>query len=348
MSRSVRPVGTLVSVYWLVLCTASFAAEPVPIENVPEPAPNRVSEPVAKEFSLDRAAGFLDSASLHWQAKRKCMTCHTNFAYLYARPGIPLVSPAQDVVRRYAEDLVQVRWPASGPRWDAEVVAAAAALAFNDSATTKELHPATHTALDRMWTVQKEDGSWDWLKCGWPPMESDDHYGVALAAIAVGVAPADYAETEQAKAGMSKIRKYFAENTPPTLHHKAMRVWAASYTAGLISDEERDSCVQNLLKLQKEDGGWALATFGDWERSDGAEQDLTTSDGYGTGFALYALRRAKVPADSKDIRRGVVWLKTHQRESGRWFTRSLNKDNKHFISHAGSAMAVMALHECKQ
>jgi hypothetical protein len=42
----------------------------------------------------------------------------------------------------------------------------------------------------------------------------------------------------------------------------------------------------------------------------------------------------------------VEWLKTHQRESGRWFTRSLNQDNMHDITHAGRAMAVMALAAC--
>ena len=74
--------------------------------------------------------------------------------------------------------------------------------------------------------------------------------------------------------------------------------------------------------------------------------DLVTSDGYGTGFVVFVLRRAGVPADDPAVARGVAWLKRHQRASGRWFTRSLNKDNEHFISHAGSAFAVMALAAC--
>jgi squalene-hopene/tetraprenyl-beta-curcumene cyclase len=53
-----------------------------------------------------------------------------------------------------------------------------------------------------------------------------------------------------------------------------------------------------------------------------------------------------VPANEPAIGRGVAWLKSHQRASGRWYTRSLNKDNEHFISHAGSAYAVMALAAC--
>ncbi len=41
------------------------------------------------------------------------------------------------------------------------------------------------------------------------------------------------------------------------------------------------TCVKRLLMLQQDDGGWALASVGDWSRSDGKEQDLETSDGPG-------------------------------------------------------------------
>ena len=86
--------------------------------------------------------------------------------------------------------------------------------------------------------------------------------------------------------------------------------------------------------------------MGDWKRADGKEQDRKTSDGYATGLAIYVLRRNGVSADDRQIARGVAWLKANQRESGRWFTRSLHKDSRHFISHAGAAAAIMALAEC--
>ena len=318
-------------------------AEPVTLDNFDPPSPNRRDEPLAAKFSLSKAAKFLDAASLQWQQQRKCMTCHTNYAYLYARPIIASDAPAHREVRLFAEQLVRQRWAAKGPRWDAEVVATAAALAFNDAATTGQLHETTRTALDRMWTVQRDDGGWTWLKCGWPPMESDDHYGVTLAAIAVGVAPDDYAQSEPAKKGIAGIRAYLTQNPAQTHHHRAMLLWAASYREEFMSDDERRSCIEDLLAQQQPDGGWALASLGDWKRSDDNEQDLKTSDGYGTGFVVYTLRRSGMSIDAPPIQRGIRWLKTHQRESGRWFTRSLNKDSQHFISHAGTALAVMAL-----
>jgi squalene-hopene/tetraprenyl-beta-curcumene cyclase len=63
-------------------------------------------------------------------------------------------------------------------------------------------------------------------------------------------------------------------------------------------------------------------------------------------LAIYVLRRASTPADDPRIVRGLAWLKANQRESGHWYTRSLFKDNKHYLSHAGTAMAVMAITSC--
>jgi squalene-hopene/tetraprenyl-beta-curcumene cyclase len=326
--------------------TAATFADDVTSQNVVDPGANQAAEPLAAEFSLANAARFLDSASLQWQNERGCLTCHTNMAYLQSRTGIADGAPAQKEVRSFIENLVNKKWAAEGPTSDSEVVAAATALAFHDAATTHSLQPVTRAALDRMWEDQRDDGGWDWLKCGWPPMESDDHYGVTLAAIAVGAAPDNYAQSEAAQKGLAKIREYLKNNPPPTLHHRAMLLWASQTIEGMASKEQNAATVAELLALQLPDGGWSSATLGNWERGDGLPQDTKTSDGYGTGFAIYILRQSGVPANDAQLQRGVAWLKSHQRASGRWFTRSLNRDNKHFLTHAGTAMAIMALTAC--
>jgi squalene-hopene/tetraprenyl-beta-curcumene cyclase len=53
-----------------------------------------------------------------------------------------------------------------------------------------------------------------------------------------------------------------------------------------------------------------------------------------------------VASEHASLKNGITWLKSNQRESGRWHTRSLNRDNHHFISHAGTAFAIMALKAC--
>src|SRR5262249_27513358 len=154
------------------------------------PPPNSADEPMAGQFSLARAGEFLDRVSLSWTEKRKCGSCHTNYAYLMARPALGARSAAALAeVRRFFEGPV-ANWddPKGKPRWDTEVVATGVSLAINDAAEGK-LHPLTRQALDRMWTLQQKDGAWKWLKCNWPPLEHDDYYGAVWAAVGVGIAP---------------------------------------------------------------------------------------------------------------------------------------------------------------
>ena len=87
--------------------------EPVTLANVVPPGENQRDEPLAAEFSRERAARFLDSAALDWQKSRQCFTCHTNFAYLLARPSISTDAPAHAEVRDFAEKLV-TELPACG------------------------------------------------------------------------------------------------------------------------------------------------------------------------------------------------------------------------------------------
>ena len=74
-----------------------------------------------------------------------------------------------------------------------------------------------------------------------------------------------------------------------------------------------------------------------------ADDPEAASDGFGTGFVVYVLRQAGLPTDHPALRRGVGWLTTHQRASGRWFARSLNDNKAHDITHAGAGFAVLAL-----
>lgn len=324
----------------------SAAEEPLTLEKVTPPEANRPDEPLRDEFSMDAAVRFLDAAALGWQQERKCFACHSDYAFLFTRPVVSWKAPAHDEIRakleHFAEHPGNLKHPVT------HAVMAASVLAQNDALTTGELHPTTRKALDRMWTVQREDGGFDWMKYNQPPSEIDDHYGVTMAAIGVGAAPGGYAETPAAKAGLDKIRRYFEANPPAHLHHRAMKLLASLDVDGIMTGPERRQVVEDLFALQKPDGGWGVVTLGNWERSDGKPRDMESSDGYGTGFAVYVLRQAGVPADDPPVQRGIAWLKTHQRASGRWFTRSMWKDSKHYLTHDGTAYAILALAACGQ
>lgn len=311
---------------------------------LPPPGPNRPEEPLRGQFSAEAAIRFLDSAVLDWQANYKCFACHADYAYLYTRPLAGWKNPVHEQVRSRLEALAEK--PRVSKYQAAEAVMTASVLAQNDALTTGKLHPSTRKALERMWTFQRDDGGFDWMKYDQPPSEVDDHYGVTVAAIGVGLAPDRYAETPAAKAGLEKIRRYLKDNPPVNLHQRAMMLLASLNVTGILTQTERSQVVRDLAALQKADGGWGLATFGSWQRSDGKQQDTLSSDGYGTGFALYVLLRASVPVSDPRIQRGVAWLKKNQRASGRWFTRSLWKDQKHYLTYAGTAYAIRALALC--
>jgi squalene-hopene/tetraprenyl-beta-curcumene cyclase len=253
-------------------------------------------------------------------------------------------------VRRFFEERV-AHWDdpekGAGPRWDAEVVATAAALAQNDARTTGRLHPLTRKALDRMWTLQKPDGGFDWLKCGWPPYEHDDYFGAIVAALGAGHAPDGYARSLEARAGLARLRSYFARNAPPDLHHATMLRLASTKLDGVMTAELRGATIARLRELERPGGGWNLPSLGRWKRHDGTPNDPESpSDGYATGMVVYVLRQAGVPTTDPAVRRGVSWLLSHQRVSGRWFTRSVNNDKYHYITNAGTAFAVLALRTC--
>ena len=349
MLRYSIAISLLYAASW---CAPCVAADPVTPDNYVEPGANTKDEPLAETFSLDAAARFLDAAAIDWTKKRTCFTCHTNYSYLLARPLIsgvqPDTAPAHEFVRTALETIITDRWETKGPRWPTEVVASGAILAFNDAHTTGKLHPTTRKALDRMWAVQRADGSRKWLNCDYPPMESDDHYGVTIAAIGVGVAPDDYAQSAGAQEGLAKVKSYLRANPGEHLHQRAMVLWASTYLPDLelMTGAGRTKCIDELLSLQHPDGGWSAATLGRWKRADDTPQDTATSDGYGTGFVIYVLRRTGLPASDPRLQKGIAWIKANQRASGRWFTRSLHQDSKHYLTHAGTAYACMALAAC--
>jgi squalene-hopene/tetraprenyl-beta-curcumene cyclase len=313
--------------------------------------PNSANEPIAEKFSIERGARFLDTVSVNWTRQRKCGTCHTNYAHMMAAPmGKAPKSPEHAEVRAFFEGRVagwdRAEKPAK-PIAEGEVVAVAAAMALNDAASTGRLHSLTRVALDRMWTLQRPDGAWNWFDCDWPPSEADDYYGAVWAAVAVGHAPDDYRSTEAARRGLDKLRAYFRATPAPNLHHQAMLLWASTGIDGLLDRAQRERTVADLVALQRSDGGWSLTSLGHWARRDGSPNpDDAPSDGYGTGFVVFILRQSGMLADADPIRRGITWLKTHQRASGRWFTRSPNHDRAHYITHAGTGFALMALSAC--
>jgi len=256
----------------------------------------------------------------------------------------------------------------------AVAVGIAAAMAINDRCTTGKLHPLTRQALDRMWTFQRSGGDWEWPFRDTPPLKIDEHYGVTLAAIAVGMAPEEYVKSPAAETGLKGIRQYLRQTPAASLHQRGMTLWASVYIDDLLTGDDKAEILSALMTVQRPDGGWSLASLVDnsnapslkdsdqaikvrAEQGYGTEfltyvgretvyKSSLTSDGYATGFAIFVARQAGLPAGDSRLQRGIAWLKSNQRESGRWFTPSQAWHTQNMIANAGTGYAVLALGVC--
>jgi squalene-hopene/tetraprenyl-beta-curcumene cyclase len=326
----------------LLLATPLSAAE------LAKPAKTSPKEPIASHFDAIAAANYLDGVSLYWTRERKCAACHTNVPYMLARPMLKVgdEKPLKEI-RTFMEETVDA-WKTRKPRADYEVFATAFGLAAHDSVSTGKLHEKTKAALDKSWSMQKENGSFNWPKCNWPPLEHDDYMGVVFLGLATAIAPENYAKSTTAQAGLTKLKEYLVKNPAPDLHHRTMLLWLSLKLDGFQTKAQQEATIQELLQKQQSDGGWSLASMGTYIRHDKTANPADApSDGYATGFAVYVLRQAGKNVNDPIIQKGKDWLLKNQRESGRWFTRSLSTDGPHLITNAGSAFAVLGLASCE-
>jgi squalene-hopene/tetraprenyl-beta-curcumene cyclase len=308
---------------------------------------SRSDEPLRTEFSAARAAAGLDAIPRDWK-DTTCVTCHLQHSYLMARPAISANTPAYEKMLRALEQATtKPLGPTPSKQEITAVVLTAVALARHDARTSGILRPVTRQALDRMWDLQREDGTWDWAVSQSHFSAIDLHFGLTWAAIAGGMAPEQYAETRKAVTGLERIRRYLERHPPTSLHQRTLLLLASKHVAGMLTREQRQQTIADLCAAQAPDGGWnsvSLLAPGD-RPADGPA--LTSSDGYATGFVLYVLREAGgLTAGDSRARQAVTWLKTHQRASGRWFTRSLSGKQRNVISLEGTAWAVLALGAC--
>jgi squalene-hopene/tetraprenyl-beta-curcumene cyclase len=352
-------------------------------------------EPIAARLSLAKSAAYLDNMAAFWMQRQdishklgyagkaaltSCGSCHANYSYLMARPLLSREFPKSEMeeTRRYLEertknfDRLRREHPHVGPVFQdgdggfvgfsaLEFVSIATGLVFYDAQTTGKLQPGTRAALTKMWALQNSFGDWNAMDhcaaMSFPVAEFDGYYGATLAALATGIAPGDYAKSEEGKAGLARLRDYFKRNAPPNLHHKAMLLWASQRTEGLMTPEERSATIKEVVKLQREDGGWSMSSFKTITRYSRSKFQDPASDGYATGFFVYVLRQAGLPASRPEIVRGVKWLKTHQRESGAWFTAHRTGHDRPegglgtrglSTLNLATAFAVMALKSCEE
>jgi squalene-hopene/tetraprenyl-beta-curcumene cyclase len=317
-----------------------------------------------------------------------CVSCHTALPYALSRPAlrVALTEPGPSVnERRLIEDVTKrVRlWKDVGPYYSdkgydhktaesrgTEAVLNALILASYD-AQSGPMTDDTRAAFDHMWALQQTTGenagAWPWLQFDQEPWEANDstYYGAALAAMAVGMAPGNYALAPEIQGDLARLREYLnRESAAQSTINRVFLLWASTKLPGLLSEERQKTIVHEALSKQQADGGWRLASISwnwsgwslksfenMWIREDGTPME-GKSDGLATSLVTLALQEAGVPRDNAQVKNGLSWLMSNQNAAeGFWPASSVNKrrqissDTGRFMSDAATAFAVLALTE---
>ena len=294
-------------------------------------ADTHASTAASSAWSATAAGAYLDGRIGWWAtwptAARDhdtfCVSCHTVAPYAMGRPALraALSEQAPSPTERKLLDNVAKRvrmWkevepfypdatrgvPKTAESRGTEAILNALILARYDQSAGK-LSPDAALAFDNMWAEQLKSGDakggWSWLEFHNSPWEGDSqYYGVTLAAIAVGLAPAGYQSDAKLQDGIQQMREYLVrQRASQVLINRVMLLWASTKVSGLLTPPQQQSLIDEVLSKQQADGGFSLSSFvGDWKRKDNTPLEAK-SDGYATGVVTFVLQQTGMAALSQ-------------------------------------------------
>lgn len=204
---------------------------------------------------------------------------------------------------------------------------------------------ATAAYARRFANAQLRDGHWAATDAR-PP-----HSASVFTATAIGIRVMQVYLPEQLATGRAtrtaRACEWLLSHEPKSTEDRSFRLLGLGW--GRAPAGDRAKAAGDLLRTQREDGGWA-------------QEIGMESDAYSTGEALFALRQAGgIPATDAAFRVGIEYLLRTQKPDGSWlvktrlhspapisppyFETGFPHGKDQIISFAGSAWAAMALVE---
>ncbi|MEM7144690.1 MAG: hypothetical protein AAF591_06120 [Verrucomicrobiota bacterium] len=319
-------------------------------------------EPRRPELSSAAAKNYLETGATLWSKQQNCFSCHTHGVYAAVRPALtPIWGPPPSGSREFLVEKaaeLQHQSDISGTE-PTKLAYLTRALVNWDAQFSKSTSPESNQALRFLFNnLQSESGHID-ARNNWPPLNATAYHGTIVTAMAIADAPNWRASLNQKSdktllKKIDKLESYLRKTPPLNDHERLLLLWASTRIPSLLTQSARDKTLEMITRQQRPDGGWSIRTFATtetWgsprraaELATEPNHDNPESDGYMTGLTLLVLADAGIPPTDPRIIRGIKWLKSHQRESGRWWTKSLNVDSRfHFITYSGTAYAALAL-----
>ena len=331
------------------------------------------------DWSAKMAEQYMDARQKAWIAWPvalhsgvACVSCHTGLPYLVARPALRqalnektgptlyesvLVSGIRAaVIRTDANDLFGgLKGRLADQVYGAQVIVSSLVLAMDDAARPR-MSAEGERGFERLWSLQltsgPDKGAWLWSDFDLDPWETKDavYYGAALAALATGMAPANYQGRPDVQENITAMRTYLLDNAKATpLHNRLFLLWAAAKLRDLLPDAGKQAIIAELWRTQEADGGWTLKSLGPWKQRDRAPASVG-SNSYATALAAYVLEQAGVSPSQPGLAKALAWLRSHQNpEGGYWTADSMNHHHDpgtipaRFMTDAATGYATAAL-----
>jgi hypothetical protein len=310
---------TLVLLSLALCCGTSVQAE-APAE-VPAAIPAATTEQIHQ--TVDRAIRYLQAESADWLNTRKCAACHHVPMPLWALSEADRNGYAID--RRYVADTIESLLgsrdnllaskifpnPADPPDPRPQsrglnmglpfLAVAARSMASLEEGQKQSLKLITEEIVNK----QQADGSWEFFATlRRPPINESQTTDAAWIIMALeGEAGPDAPESQ--RAALSKAIAWLDAAKPSDVHQdKALKLLLATRSAKLR--EAMQTTIDELLALQRADGGWSQTV------------PELKSDAFATGQTLYVLSLVGYTAERPEIKRGIDFLVATQSPVGSW------------------------------
>ncbi|MFO0790343.1 MAG: prenyltransferase/squalene oxidase repeat-containing protein [Pirellulales bacterium] len=275
------------------------------------------------QTTVNRAIQYLQTESASWLSTRKCAACHHAPLPLWA------LSEANQhgytIDKKYFDDTIESLLgsheklkasrifpdPAAPPDPRPQgrglnmglpmlLVAAQSIPTLRDSQKQ-----SAALIVDEILKKQQPDGSWEFFATlRRPPINESQTTDVAW--IILALAQATHQDSpELQRAALAKAVAWLDAAAPADLHQDKVFKIFLGVQAGK-SRESLQSSLDELLKLQRDDGGWSQTV------------PEPHSDAFATGETLYALSLAGYSAESPAIQRGIAFLVATQAADGSW------------------------------
>jgi Prenyltransferase and squalene oxidase repeat len=307
---------SLFAVFFLGLCLSRLALADEPT-SIPSATPQQVQQ------TVERAIGYLQAESADWLNTRRCAACHHAGMPFWALSEAERQGYAID--KKYLADKIDSLLGSKDKLMSSKIfpnpadppdprpqgrglnmglpflAVAARSLPSLEEGQKQSLRLISEEIVNK----QQPDGSWEFFATlRRPPVNESQTTDAAWIIMALeGDTGSDAPESQ--RAALAKAIAWLDAAAPSDLHQdKTLKVLLGA-RAGKPR-EEMQSTIDELLALQRADGGWSQTV------------PELKSDAFATGQTLYVLSLAGYTAERPEIKRGIDFLVATQMPDGSW------------------------------